>query len=72
MSLVHHPALMLTINKQTVMSKEIIPSPNPLNVSKFRNKIVVKVGKDTAENVKKNVIMKFQCKSVTHFQDTNT
>ena len=29
-------------------------------------KIIVKIGEDTAENVMKNVIMKFQCNPVTH------
>ena len=33
---------------------------------------LVKIGAYTTENVMKNVIMKFQCNTVTHLQDTST
>ena len=66
-------ALMLNVNKQTVINKEIIPSPIPLGhkVSKMwiKNKIWIKICEDTAENVIKNLWI---LNPVTHFQEKKT
>ena len=43
-----------------------------VNKQTVMKKISVQIGDDTSENVMKNVIMKFQCNPLTHFQDTST
>ena len=69
---VHRPAVMLTINKETLSKKKLFQVKNPQKVSKLwiKNRIFVKLGVDNAENVMKNVIMVFQFNPVTHLQDT--
>ena len=61
---------MLTVNKQTVMTIEIILIQKGLNCE---DQIIffVKNDCDTAAYVMKNVIMKFQKNAATHFKDTS-